>query len=989
MKKTKHTSKQFAELCKRAEALLDGQLEEIHNIPAEDIRKLIQELHIYQIELEMQNEELRRSQLELEDSHGQYLDLYDFAPVGYFTFDQNGLILEVNLTGADLLGIERRNLIKREFTNFVVPDFKSVFYDHCQQVFKTGVRQICELKLLKKDGASFWGELESEVVKDALDPIQIRTILTDITQRKKMKDELIKEKRFSESVINSLPGIFYLIDENLNILRWNKNLEEITGYSSAEIAKMNPLYFVNDAKRKFVADRIKEAFKSGQSSAEINLITKDGRKIPYHFNGFHMVVDDGSYLVGTGMDISERKRAEEDLRKERDMAQMYFNIAGVILLVINADQKVSLINKKGCQVLGYDCTAVALNEIIDKNWFDNYVPERMRENLKDMFISSIAGTDKLAKYVETPVLDRSGQERIIAWHNTLLQNDAGDVIGTLSSGIDVTDQRQIEQALWAAHHFLKITNRNEDMSSMLKEFVTEVKHFSGCSTVGLRVLDNKGNIPYQAYEGFCQSFYEIESPLSINTDHCMCVDIIKGVTNPELPYFTQGGSFYTNGTTRLLNTLAEEDKGKLRNKCNEFGFESVALIPIFKGEKIMGLIHLADPKPNMLPLKLVRMLENISMQLSTTMQRLQAKEDLQKAHDVLEERVKERTADLEKALTEVEQLKNRFQAENIYLQNEIRSVHNFDEIISKSNELKKVLAKVERVASTTTTVLILGETGTGKELIARAIHNLSPRKGRPLLKVNCAAIPENLIESDLFGHERGAFTGALTQKTGRFELAHQGTIFLDEIADLPLELQSKLLRVLQEGEFERLGNPKTFTVDVRIIAATNRSLEQAVEAGEFRQDLFYRLNVFPITIPPLRERKDDIPLLVSHFVKKYSKKLGKKIENIPLDVMATLQAYSWPGNIRELENVIERAVILTDGSILRVDEFFGITAGNQDQAGNLPSLKENERLVIQKALEESRWVIEGRHGAATKLGIAASTLRKKIKEYGFKRPHKQ
>ncbi len=269
---------------------------------------------------------------------------------------------------------------------------------------------------------------------------------------------------------------------------------------------------------------------------------------------------------------------------------------------------------------------------------------------------------------------------------------------------------------------------------------------------------------------------------------------------------------------------------------------------------------------------------------------------------------------------EVRQLKEQLQAENVYLKEEIKLAHNFDDILSQSPAMQKVLHQVEQVVGTDATVLILGETGTGKELLARAVHQLSPRKDRPLVKVNCAALPVNLIESELFGHEKSAFTGAAARRHGRFELANQGTIFLDEIGDLPLELQSKLLRVLQEGEFERLGDSRTIQIDVRVIAATNRDLKQALASGDFREDLYYRLNVFPLILPPLRDRIDDIPIIVRHFVQKYSAKMGKRIEHIPQAVMQTLQGYAWPGNVRELENIIERAVILTADSKLELDE---------------------------------------------------------------------
>ena len=280
--------------------------------------------------------------------------------------------------------------------------------------------------------------------------------------------------------------------------------------------------------------------------------------------------------------------------------------------------------------------------------------------------------------------------------------------------------------------------------------------------------------------------------------------------------------------------------------------------------------------------------------------------------------IKQIEAKLTHALNEIHQLKERIQAENIYLQEQINLNHDFEDILGQSQSLKTVLHQVEQVAPTDTTVLILGETGTGKELFARALHNLSHRNNRPLVKVNCATLPANLIESELFGHEKGSFTGAATRRIGRFELAHEGTIFLDEIAELPLELQAKLLRVLQEGEIERLGDSKTIKVNVRIIAATHRNLNQMVADGSFREDLYYRFNVFPLTLPPLRERQQDVSLLTQCFIKKYANKVGKQINHIPQTVMDNLLNYNWPGNIRELENVIERAVILTSGQTLQI-----------------------------------------------------------------------
>lgn len=342
------------------------------------------------------------------------------------------------------------------------------------------------------------------------------------------------------------------------------------------------------------------------------------------------------------------------------------------------------------------------------------------------------------------------------------------------------------------------------------------------------------------------------------------------------------------------------------------------------------------------------------------------------------------------AYNEIESLKNKLEKEKLYLEEEIRTEYNFEEIIGSSEVLKRALQQVETVATTDSTVLIYGETGTGKELIARAIHNLSERRERTLVKVNCAAIPTGLLESELFGHEKGAFTGAIDRRIGRFELAHQGTIFLDEVEDIPLELQSKLLRVLQEEEFERLGSSRTLRVDVRVVAATNADLAQLVEEKKFRSDLFYRLNVFPINVPPLRERPEDIPLLVHFFANKFAQRMKRAIESVPKDVMSALVNYHWPGNIRELQNLIERAVILSRGPTLAIplSELKQSTKPSNHANGST-TLETVERDHILRVLSESRWVIGGPKGAAARLGLNRTTLNHRMRKLGITRPQPQ
>jgi formate hydrogenlyase transcriptional activator len=373
--------------------------------------------------------------------------------------------------------------------------------------------------------------------------------------------------------------------------------------------------------------------------------------------------------------------------------------------------------------------------------------------------------------------------------------------------------------------------------------------------------------------------------------------------------------------------------------------------------------------------------------LADVTERKRMEEALQKANDELEQQVEARTVGLRTALSEIETMKKQLEIENVYFRQELNVLHKHGNIIGQSDGLKYVLYRAEQVASTGATVLILGETGTGKDLIAAAIHDMSPRRDRPLITVNCAALPGNLIESELFGREKGAFTGADTRQVGRFEIANGSTLCLDEVGELPLEVQAKLLRVIQHNEFERLGSPQTIKVDVRIVATTNRNLEEEIRKGRFRQDLFYRLNVFPITVPPLRQRKADIPLMVQAFVKRYARKLGKQITSVQTKTMQTLENYPWPGNVRELESVLEQAVILSSGPVLHLADELEIPF--HPTSSTTKTLKEVERNQILKILSETRWRIEGKDGSAAILGLHPSTLRARMHKLGLHRPKAQ
>jgi formate hydrogenlyase transcriptional activator len=453
--------------------------------------------------------------------------------------------------------------------------------------------------------------------------------------------------------------------------------------------------------------------------------------------------------------------------------------------------------------------------------------------------------------------------------------------------------------------------------------------------------------------------------------HALDFPLSKGLLQEGLWVPVEGSPTGRALTTRQPVFISHDDIAQfgsdIAKRILAEGLRSAYCLPLISHGQPLGTLVVASLQEDNFPEKDAELLRHIANQIAIA---------------------------VENALTfrQVVDRANKLSEEKLYLQDEIRTEHNFEEIIGESPALKRILEQLETVAPTDSTILILGETGTGKELIARAIHNLSARRERTLVKVNCAAIPTGLLESELFGHEKGAFTGALAQRIGRFELAHRGTIFLDEVGDIPLELQPKLLRVLQEQEFERLGSSRTIRVDLRLVAATNVDLAEKVAEKQFRQDLYYRLNVFPVAIPSLRERREDIPLLVRYFAQKYARRMKKAIDMIPAKAMTTMTEYPWPGNVRELENFIERAVILSRGPELEVP-VAELKQSARKSAAVLPNglgngvatLEHAEREHIVRALGETNWVIGGPTGAAVRLGMKRTTLQSRMRKLGIAR----
>jgi transcriptional regulator with GAF, ATPase, and Fis domain len=439
---------------------------------------------------------------------------------------------------------------------------------------------------------------------------------------------------------------------------------------------------------------------------------------------------------------------------------------------------------------------------------------------------------------------------------------------------------------------------------------------------------------------------------------------LESTSKEQMPWYMEQ---LIQGNPVVFNRVEDlpPEAEKERRLCLLKSMKSVLSVPMVSGGKTLGSCALVATRTERVwPKELVQRFRLATEVFVNAMQRKKMEEQLREN------------------LREIENLKQRLEMENIYLQEEVKLLVEHSEIVGQSSAVKTILAQAEQVAPTDSTVLILGETGTGKELLARAIHKMSNRKDRPLITVNCASLPPTLIESELFGRERGAYTGAMTRMVGRFELADGSTLFLDEIGELPLELQSKLLRVLEEGRFERLGSTRSLQVNVRIIAATNRDIVQDVKEGKFRRDLYYRLNVFPISIPPLRERPEDIPLLVWAFIKEFENKLGKRIDSIPKKTMEVLRQHSWPGNIRELRNVIEHGMIVSRTRTIAVS----VPQIVSSETSETPNLESIDRSHLLKVLKKTNWRVAGKGGAAEILGLKRTTLQSLMKRLGIERP---
>ncbi|MGA2535560.1 MAG: sigma 54-interacting transcriptional regulator [Terracidiphilus sp.] len=808
----------------------------------------------------------------------------------------------------------------------------------------------------RKDGTSFPVEFWSHIVIREGKTLGAVITFIDITERKQAEATLRKsEERWRSVYENSAIGVA-LADPNGRFLAVNRAYEKMLGYTEEELRKFTFLEITEEDYRDSNWELVSELLdgKRQQFQIEKQYRRKDGA-LRWVSNNVSLVPGTESmprFIMALSEDITERKQAEEALLKsERELRT---TIEAIPAFVVSAlpDGSVDFLSQSLA-----DYTGFPKEQWLGWGWRDLVHPEDA-DRAVDIWRKAVASGEPLE--VEVRHRRADGKYRWDLVRQVPLRDDKGNIVKWYGTLHDIEDQIQAEAAL------RKSEEKNRILLQINNAIITNLTQQALLHSISeaLHPIISFDRCAITLYQPERDSFrfLAVEGELLSNYFH-----MGQEFTRNE----TCGSWVFDHQRPLVRRYLAKERHYPNEHRLAAEGIQSMCVVPLILQAKCIGLLSIVSQQRDRYSDEDAFFLQEVANQIALAVQNMQS-------------------------YREIDSLKARLEKENIYLREELRAEHNFEEIVGNSPALLKALNAVEQVAPTNSTVLIYGETGTGKELVARAIHSRSSRNGRALVSVNCSAISAGLVESELFGHMKGAFTGALERRIGRFELANGGTIFLDEIGELSLETQVKLLRVLQEHEFEPVGSSHPLRVDVRVIAATNRNLGEAVRAGQFRSDLFYRLNVFPIELPPLRERRSDIPQLVAFCVSRFSKRFGKKIDGVSRESMDNLVNYPWPGNIRELQNVIERAMIVSAHPMLRLDRDLmpvavgskGVEAPEAEAPGDrqvdlkapkqLLTLEEVERDHILNALQFANGVVDGPKGAAKILNLHPNTLRHRM-----------
>lgn len=899
---------------------------------------------------------------EVKKREESYKSLVDQASDAIITYSLDGTIYDFNKAASSSLGYTKDEFSKLKVQDVIVGDL--IVNQKTKQQLLDGKAVIFERQIRRKDATIVDVEISAKLQRDG----KALGIVRDITEWKKNLNEIKQAKEFSAGLLKSMNEGLVVLNLDSEIVSVNPSFCDMTGFSEKELIGQKRPYTFLPPEFKEENDKRYKLLKEGKIPKDFESVylRKNGIRFPVQVFISSIYNEEGIKTAdfATVIDITERRKAELDLKLAKEFTDKLIMSMQEGLLIVNLEGKIMMVNNSFCELLGY-----TEDELIGLNL---PYPFAKNEDLELMMAIKDDVTKGEAKSFQLEFLKKNGKQFLASFLSGNILDDKGEVIALFGTVKDITEEDKVKKAL---EENAKKSNEKKDVilelaSHVGEDFDASLNRITELSAKTLNVdRVSVWSFNSEKEEIYCEKLFALSEKLHTNGI------VLKKKDNEN--YFKA----LSKEKAILVNNAVDSEitKGFAKDYLIPNNISSLMDVFINSTEGYYGIIcfeHVGE----------CREWTADEQEFATSIANIVSLMVESKERKVAEGELVVINEELNKRLLEINELKSQLEQENIYLRNELDLVFNYEDMVYGSVEFSNVLTEIEKVAPTNATVLLLGESGTGKELLARAIHNTSLRNNKPLIKVNCSAIPRELIESELFGHKKGSFTGAFSDKIGKFELADGGTLFLDEIGELPLDMQPKILRFLQEGEIEVVGGTGLKKLDVRVIAATNRNLKEEIAKKQFREDLYFRLNVFPIEIPPLRKRKDDIPFLVEHFVDKFNKAYGKNIKYITDEAMIKLQAYEWPGNIRELENLVERASILSNDETLIIPGFESKTQKAIPLNNKDVSLDTIQRNHILNVLEQCNWKISGANGASELLDLKPSTLRDKMSKLGIKKP---